>query len=67
MNVLGLMREAGFKMGGGLLCFQPELEKFAELVRSEALEEAAKWCEAEYQKSMNPWLIDYAAAIRGLK
>ena len=39
----------------------------AKAIRAEALEEAAKWCEDEYQKSMNPWLIDYAAAIRGLK
>ena len=48
---------------------QPPVDAKAirEAARAEALEEAAKWCEDEYQKSMNPWLIDYAAAIRGLK
>ena len=46
------------------------LEQFAELIRAEALEEAAKACEEQSRESgvaKYPFWNDCAAAIRGLK
>ena len=67
MNIIELAKEAGLHRTewNDWLCYDKTLERFAALVRAEALEEAAKVCETDemrYECS-----DECAAAIRGLK
>ena len=63
MSVIELAKEAGMTV------FVPEsLERFAVLVRAEALEEAAKVCdELKWRGPPLNFAENCAAAIRGLK
>ena len=71
MNIIELAKEAGFGYigfppeEGEWVCKESGLERFAALVRAEALEEAAKWFEANGANMMTK--PECAAAIRRLK
>ena len=85
MNIIDLAREAGMEWQGGFsrvveYATQPELERFAHLVRAQALEEVEqkvpcgkhtdKWesCRiADYNQGWNDCRKQYAAAIQALK
>ena len=85
MNIIDLAREAGMEWQGGFsrvveYATQPELERFAHLVRAQTLEEAAGVCENtlahHYMEQVIPThdevmllaaCADCAAAIRALK
>ena len=60
MNIIELAKEAGYQEGRPMA----RLERFAALVRAEALEEAAKVCDGYGPPD---YVSDLAAAIRGLK
>lgn len=64
MNIIKLVKEAGFEVWEADYALQGQLERFAALVRAESLEEAAKMAEAYVARSIG---IEIAAAIRGLK
>ena len=70
MNIIELAKEAGIETEWSF-DFKIRLERFAALVRAEALEEAAKVCEEKYRRGpvYKSWMIadECAAAIRGLK
>ena len=68
MNIIELAKEAGFSEvedWNSYVCDQQRLERFAALVRAEALEEAAKWFEGGAEIESLDHTI--AAAIRRLK
>jgi hypothetical protein len=69
MNIIELAKEAGLLADDGevwLSPYQEAMERFAALVRAEALEEAAGWVEKlGALNTATPQNI--AAAIRGLK
>ena len=68
MNIIELAKEAGFSEvedWNSYVCDQQRLERFAALVRAEALEEAAKVCDDESRYSNDAECC--AAAIRRLK
>ena len=79
MNIIELAREAGIFTGGHPMnpwsVYPSDLERFATLVRAQALEEAAERCNnmtlygpvAEVQQRYNQAYWHCAAAIRQLK
>ena len=65
-RITELAKQAGFQHQGPQLT--TAIKRFAELVRAEALEDAAKVCEAEYDNWDNERPLRICAtAIRGLK
>ena len=76
MNITKLTSQAGSYTSviHGNTCFTYEqLQKFVDIVRAEALEEAAKVCESTYPTYESDQMLCFdtpaecAAAIRGLK
>ena len=69
MNITELVREAGIYDGreGLMWCSKEQLERFAALVRAEALEEAAKVCRTAQAKGLQSIREAIEAAIRELK
>ena len=70
MNIIELAKEAGLHTEDGIgMAFADRLERFAALVRAEALEEAAKVCDKYAKNSSNPmnFAENCAAAIRSMK
>jgi len=67
MNIAKLTDQAGSYTSviNGNTCFTYEqLQKFVDIVRAEAFEEAAKWCEAKQSYSAMHANTEFAAAIR---
>jgi hypothetical protein len=69
MNIIELAKEAGFVEDTNCEIYGSyyHLERAAALVRAEALEEAAKMCEAKQSYNAMHANTEFAAAIRGLK